>query len=722
MFNRNLLVFSALLPLTLAIAAASTPAPVAKASASAMAPTQAQAEATTLVYGLLSDSRYAYRPMPLNDQLSADIFRRYIEALDNDKLFFLKADMDRFAPYRTTLDDAIKTQKLSPAYDIFKTYVKRVDERSAFARSLLAKPFDFSAKESWAYDREKAGWAPDQAALNEVWRKYVKNDVLRLKLAGRSQDEIRKTLDKRYAQQGSRVHEMRGDDVFEFFMNAYASSIDPHTSYMSPRSAENFDMQMRLSLQGIGAVLQRQDEFVVIRTLVPGGPAASSGKMKVGDRVVAVGQGDKGPMTDVVDWRIDDVVDQIRGNKGTKVRLDVLPADSGVDGPHKLVTLVRDTIKLEEQAASKSVINVQGKKIGVITLPGFYLDFEAARRGDPNARSATSDTARLLAELKAQGVDGVVMDLRENGGGSLVEAVELTGLFIDRGPVVQVRESGGRVAVENDDKSGVAWDGPLAVLVNRSSASATEIFAAAIQDYGRGLIVGEPTFGKGTVQNLIPLDRWPTKAAQQYGQVKLTIAQFFRVDGKTTQHAGVVPEIQFPVTVDASEFGESTFDNALPATRIQTAPHSNLGNFKPIIPRLLSQHNTRVATDREFSWWAQDVAQFKADRDRKVISLNEADRRVERDRDLAKRKQRSAERKALGLLLPGGPEDDDGLQADERNVAQQVAAEAAAKNRPDPLLRETAAILADAISALSGDAKLAALVMPVTHQATVWSD
>lgn len=722
MFNRNLLVFSALLPLTLAIAAASTPAPAAKAPASAMAPTQAQAEATTLVYGLLSDSRYAYRPMPLNDQLSADIFRRYIEALDNDKLFFVKADMDRFAPYRSTLDDAIKTQKLAPAYDIFKTYTKRVDERSAFARSLLAKPFDFSAKESWAYDREKASWAPDQAALNEIWRKYVKNDVLRLKLAGRSQEEIRKTLDKRYAQLGSRVHEMRGDDVFEFFMNAYASSIDPHTSYMSPRSAENFDMQMRLSLQGIGAVLQRQDEFVVIRTLVPGGPAATSGKMKVGDRVVAVGQGDKGPMTDVVDWRIDDVVDQIRGNKGTKVRLDVLPADSGIDGPHKMVTLVRDTIKLEEQAASKSVIDVQGKKIGVITLPGFYLDFEAARRGDPNARSATSDTARLLAELKAQGVDGVVMDLRENGGGSLVEAVELTGLFIDRGPVVQVRESGGRVAVENDDQSGVAWDGPLAVLVNRSSASAAEIFAAAIQDYGRGLIVGEPTFGKGTVQNLIPLDRWPTKAAQQYGQVKLTIAQFFRVDGQTTQHAGVVPEIQFPVTVDASEFGESTFDNALPATRIQTAPHSNLGNFKPIVPRLKAQHDTRIATDREFSWWAQDVAQFKADRDRKVISLNEAERRIERDKDLAKRKQRSAERKALGLVLPGGPEDDDGLQADERNVAQQVAAEAAAKNRPDPLLRETAAILADAISALSGDAKLAALVMPVTHQATVWSD
>ena len=713
--NRNLLVFSALLPLTLAIAAG-VPAP-----ATSLAPTDAQAAATTLVYGLLSDSRYAYRPRVLDDGLSAEIYRRYFESLDSDKLFFTQADMANFAKYRSQLDDAIKSQNLKPAYDIFNTYVRRVDERAAFARALLAKPFDFSAKETWAFDREKAAWAPDQAALNDIWRKYVKNDALRLKLAGRSQDEIRKTLDKRYSTLGARVHELRGDDVFENFMNAYAMSIDPHTSYMSPRSAENFNMQMRLSLEGIGAVLQRQDEFVVIRTLVPGGPAMASGKIKVGDRVVAVGQGDKGPMTDVVGWRIDDVVDQIRGTKGTKVRLDVLPADSGIDGPHRLVTITRDKVKLEEQAASKSIIDIDGKKIGVITLPGFYMDFEAARRGDPDARSATSDVAKLLAQLKTQHVDGVVMDVRENGGGSLVEAVELTGLFIDKGPVVQVRESGGRVSVENDDKRGVAWDGPLAVLVNRSSASATEIFAAAVQDYGRGLIIGEPTFGKGTVQNLIDLDRWPSKTGPQFGQVKLTIAQFFRVDGDTTQHAGVVPEIQFPVTVDATEFGESMFDNALPATRIAMAPHSNLGNFSPILPVLMADHNARVAKDREFTWWSQDVAQFRAERARKLISLNEADRRVERQREEAKRKQRQAERKAMGLTVASG-DDDDGLQVNERNVAQQVAAEAAAKARPDPLLRETAAILADAITKLSGNAKLAAQVLPISHQARIWSD
>src|SRR4249920_549518 len=670
MLNRKLLALSAVLPLTLAIAATgvATTKPAAT-TAPAMAQTDAQAAAARLVYGLLSDSRYAYRPMALDDTLSADIFRRYLDTLDGQKLFFTQSDINRFQPYKTTLDDSIKSQNLSAAFDIFGTYSQRVDQRVAYARSLLTKPFDFSSKETWAYDREKAAWAPDTAALNDIWRKYVKNDVLRLKLSGRTQAEILKTLDKRYATLASRVHELRGDDVFESFMNAYATSIDPHTSYMSPRSAENFNMQMRLSLEGIGAVLQRQDEFVVIRTIVPGGPAMRTGKIKVGDRIAAVGQGAKGPMTDVVGWRIDDVVDLIRGNKGTQVRLDILPVDASIDGAHRLVTITREKVKLEEQAASQRIIDTQGKKIGIIELPGFYQDFEAKRRGDSDARSATADVARLLAQLKAAKVDGVVVDLRENGGGSLDEAIELTGLFIDRGPVVQVRESGGKVTVDDDDDRGVAWSGPLAVLVNRSSASASEIFAAAIQDYGRGLIIGEPTFGKGTVQNLIDLDRFPRKDDTKFGQVKLTVAQFFRVDGGTTQHAGVVPDIQFPVTVDASEFGESTYDNALPATRISAAAHTEFGNFAPIVPRLTALHNARAAKDKEFGWWAQDVAQFRAERDKKTISLNEADRRSERDAQETKRKTREAQRKALGLAGNDTGKDDDGLQADERNVA-----------------------------------------------------
>jgi carboxyl-terminal processing protease len=722
MLKHKLIALSAALPLALAVAASSAPGGSAPTSLAELSPSAEQAAAARLVYGILSDSRYVYRAKPLDDALSAEIHRRYLESLDSQKLFFTQADISRFEAYRNGHDDAIKNQRLDPAYEIFKTYLQRVDERVAYARRLLAKPFDFSSNETWAYDREDARWAANSAELDDAWRKYVKNDALRLRLAGRDQAEIRKTLDKRYAGLAERVHELRGDDVFESFMNAYATSIDPHTSYMAPRSAENFNMQMRLSLEGIGAVLQRQDEFVVIRTIVPGGPAGNGGKLKVGDRVVAVGQGASGPMVDVVGWRIDDVVALIRGKKGTQVRLDVLPAEAGTDAKPQPISIIRDKVKLEQQAAQKRVIDIGDRRIGVVELPTFYLDFEARRRGDKDARSATADVARLLRELRAEKVDGVVIDLRDNGGGSLLEAVELTGLFIDQGPVVQVRETGGRVSVESDDMGGVAWDGPLAVLVNRSSASASEIFAAAIQDYGRGLIIGEPTFGKGTVQSLIDLDRFPRKDQAKFGQVKLTVAQFFRVDGGTTQHAGVLPDLAFPVSLDASEYGESTYDNALPATRIARAPHGNLGNLAALRPQLLQQHKARVATDREFRWWAEDVATFRAEREKKTLSLNETVRAAERDRLAAERKQREAERKAAGIDVASLARDDDGLAASERSVAQQAAEEEAAKNRPDPLLRESAAILADALDLLSADRQLTAQVLPVTRQPTVWAE
>ncbi|GAB2498222.1 carboxy terminal-processing peptidase [Arenimonas alkanexedens] len=730
MLKHKLIALSVALPLALAVAAATTPggvttpttAPASAPAAASFKPTAEQAAAARLVYGLLSDSRYVYRSQPLDDAMSREIHRRFLESLDSQKLFFTQQDISRFEAYRDRHDDAIRNQQIGAAYDIFATYVKRVDERVAYARQLLAQPFDFSRDEVWEYDREDVAWAGSGAELDDAWRKYVKNDALRLRLAGRSQDEIRSTLDKRYLGLGERVNELRSDDVFEQFMNAYASSIDPHTSYMSPRSAENFNMQMRLSLEGIGAVLQRQEEYVVIRTIVPGGPAGSGGDLKVGDRVIAVGQGISGPLQDVVGWRIDDVVALIRGKKGTQVRLDVLPAEAGLDAKPKLVTIVRDKVKLEQQAAQKRVIEVGERRIGVVELPTFYLDFEAKRRGEADARSATADVARLLGELRTEGVDGVVIDLRDNGGGSLVEAVELTGLFIDTGPVVQVRETGGRISVSADDQSGVAWDGPLAVLVNRSSASASEIFAAAIQDYGRGLVIGEQTFGKGTVQSLMDFDRFPRKDDAKFGQVKLTVAQFFRVDGGTTQHAGVVPDLQFPVTLDATEYGESSYDNALPATRIEQAPHDNVGNFTTLVPQLRAQHLDRIATDPEFTWWSEDVAKFRADRERKSISLNEAERRAERDDMEARRQARAAERKELGLDADALARADDGLSASERSVAQQAAEEELAKSRPDPLLRESAAILADALDLLSADRDLAAQVLPMTRQATVWAE
>lgn len=721
MKKRYILALSAVLPL--AIAFASTQVKVSTPIAE-LVPTESQDMTGNLVYQLLSGSDYAYKTLPLDDNLSASIYKRYIESLDENKLFFIQSDITRFDGYKFQLDEAIKSKDLKPAYDIFKVYLQRLDQRIAFARKELKQNFDFTSKEVYHYDRKDAQWAANEADLNEIWRQSVKNDVLRLKLAGRSMDEIRTTLDKRYSTTFERVHQLRADDVFENFMNAYGTSIDPHTSYMSPRSADNFNMTMKLSLEGVGAVLQAQDDYVVFRTIMPGSPAEKSGQIKPGDRVLAVGQGDKGPMVDVVGWRIDDVVSKIRGDKGTVVRLDVQSVDEGADGPHKIVRIVRDKVKLEEQAASKKIITSGTKRIGVIELQGFYLDFEAARRGDVDVRSATTDVRKLLQELKQEKVDGVVMDLRNNGGGSLIEAVELTGLFIEKGPVLQVRSTNGDIQVEEDTDSSIAWKGPLAVLVNRSSASASEIFAAAIQDYGRGLIIGEPTFGKGTVQTVVELDKLFKNdhyKEMQFGTVKMTIAQFFRIDGGTTQNAAVTPDVLFPVSVDASEYGESTYDNALPYTKIPAANYQQLGSFKSINSQLETQHKARVANNIEFNWWMQDVNYYKAQRDKKVISLNEQERLAERNALMAQRAAREKERKALGLVSLGDDDNDDGLQANERNIAEQVADEKKAKDRPDPLLNEAAYILADAIMLFEEDKPLLTKVFPKAISPVIWT-
>lgn len=719
MKKRYILALSAVLPIAIAYAATQSKVstPVAE-----LKPEQSQAMTGSLVYQLLSGSDYAYKSLPLDDALSASIYKNYIESLDENKLFFIQPDINLFQAYENKFDDAIKNQNLNPAFDIFKMYLLRLDQRVAYARSLLKQDFDFTSKEIYSYDRKDAQWAATEADLNAIWRQSVKNDVLRLKLAGRSMDEIRTTLDKRYSNLSDRVHQLRADDVFENFMNAYGTSIDPHTSYMSPRSADNFNMSMKLSLEGVGAVLQTQDDYVVFRTIMPGSPAEKSGQIKTGDRVLAVGQGEKGPMIDVVGWRIDDVVAKIRGDKGSVVRLDVQSIEEGVDGPHKIVRIVRDKIKLEEQAASKKIITTGSKRIGIIELQGFYLDFEAARRGDPDVRSATTDVRKLLEELKQEKVDGVVMDLRNNGGGSLIEAVELTGLFIDQGPVLQVRSTNGDIQVEQDTDSSIAWTGPLAVLVNRSSASASEIFAAAIQDYGRGLIIGEPTFGKGTVQTVIDLDKFPRKTDVQFGQLKMTVAQFFRIDGGTTQNAAVTPDVLFPVSVDASEYGESTYDNALPYTKIPAASYQPLGSFKAINPQLDALHKVRIEQDKEFSWWMQDVAYYKSERDKKSVSLNEQERLAERNVLKEQRIAREKERKQLGLASLGDDSNDDGLQANERNITEQVADEKKAKDRPDPLLYEAAYILADAVTLLEEDKPLLSKVFPQARSAGIWTD
>lgn len=710
MFSRVLLL-SLLLASTLSWAKTEAPDPVV------LAPTDAQKRTTELVYHFFSNSRFHYSPADLDDALSQRLFDRYLESLDGERLFFTAADIEEFSRWRTRLDDAILAQDLDPAFAIFNRYLQRVGEQVARNRAMLQGTFEFDSDEVYAYDREDAPWAAGTAKLDDLWRKRVKNDVLRLKLAGREMDAIRKTLDKRYANFGERVRELKSEDVFQTFMNAYAALLEPHTGYMTPRTSENFNISMSLSLEGIGAVLQREDEFTVIRSVVPGGPAALSGKVKVGDRVSGVGQGSKGPIVDVVGWRIDDVVALIRGPKDSQVRIELIPAEAGPDAKPERVVLTRDKVKLEEQAAKKSVLEFadgdKTRRIGVITLPTFYMDFEARRKNDPDYRSATRDVARLLGELKTDKVDGVLLDLRDNGGGSLAEAVALTGLFIDTGPVVQVKHSSGRVEVEADRDSGLVWDGPMAVLVNRASASASEIFAAAVQDYGRGLVIGEPTYGKGTVQNLIDLDYWTRSETPTYGQLKLTVAQFFRISGGSTQHKGVEPDILFPITLDADEYGESALDNALPWTSIDAVPHASWAQLQPLVPLLKVKHDTRARQDREFQYWVEDVAEYRKQRADKTLSLNEAVRRAERDRIEAKRQQRKAEREAAGAKdAEAEVALDDGLQADERRVVDSVAEERKAEQQDDALLREAAALLADAVALLETDQALLAKVFP----------
>jgi carboxyl-terminal processing protease len=741
------------------------------ATAIALKPSVDQADAAQMAMKILT--RMHYKPEAFDTKMSQQVFDRYLDSLDADRLFFTQADVDRFTPARDTLGDAILNKDLSVPFAIFNLYIERISERTAYARAELKKGFDFSKDESYQYQREKAPWAKTDAEVNDLWRKRVKNDWLRLKLAGKDEAKIRETLDKRYANYLDRVRQLTGEDAFSIFLNAYAMTIEPHTNYLSPRQAENFEIAMRLSLEGIGAVLQREDDYTAIREIVPGGPASLSGKIKVGDRIVGVGQGEHGAIADVIGWRLDDVVEKIRGTKDTTVRLEILPADSGPDGKHVTIALVRKKVAVEEQAAKSSIIETKDgdvtHKIGVITLPTFYQDFEAHRRGDANYKSATRDVARLLADLKKQNVEGVLIDLRNNGGGSLDEATTLTGLFIDKGPVVQVRSANGRIDEHEDRSGGMAWSGPFAVLVNRNSASASEIFAAAIQDYGRGLILGEPTFGKGTVQNLLDLDQMYGNEKPTYGELKMTIQQFFRVNGGSTQLRGVTPDIQFPVTGDFAQNGEQSYDNALPWTSIPAADYKPTGDLKSLAPMLSARHDRRAAAEKEWIAYQADVTDARKLREDKTISLNEAVRRKERDEQEAKRRERhpeqfadaasattgkdtasaktsdaktgannvprknvdvAADRKAAdpdaenpaakagtasaAKVAKSGdnPNQDDGLQADERSLKSDLDEEKRRKALKDVVLNEASHIVADEVELLRADTKLAAQVLP----------
>jgi carboxyl-terminal processing protease len=611
------------------------------------------------------------------------------------------------------LDDAILSEDLRTPFEIFNLYERRAAERLAHARGLLHKGFDFDRDESLTIDRTGQPWPATEGDSLDLWRKRVKNDWLRLKLAGQDDRAIVKILDKRYDSAARSLGKLTSADAFQTFMNAYTMAIDPHTNYLGPRAAENFDISMRLSLVGIGAVLTEIDGYTTVRELLPGGPASLSGQLKVGDRIVGVAQGAAGPVEDVVGWRLDDTVALIRGTMGSTVRLDVLPADNGPDASSKTVVLVRKTITVQDSAAKAKVYSVStgtGKRlVGVITLPSFYEDAEALQKGNKDYRSAARDVARLLVDLKARKVEGLLIDLRNNGGGSLREAIDLTGLFVGKGPVVQTRNAKGAITVDRNAEARAAWDGPLGVLIDRASASASEIFAAAIQDYGRGVIIGEGSFGKGTVQTVASLDQIVKNTTPVFGELKMTIAQFFRVNGGTTQLRGVTPDIVYPRTGDDTQFGEASFDNALPWSRIKAADYTPVGDMATQLPRLLAWHETRIRRDRDFQDLEQDLAKAQERRKSNVISLNEG----------VRRKERADADKRLAALLGGAGTGassalaDDGLQFNERRLDKDLAAEKTRNTIGDARLDEAVGIVSDSAALKAGQSQAAASALPI---------
>ncbi|WP_172147119.1 MULTISPECIES: carboxy terminal-processing peptidase [Pseudomonas] len=657
-------------------------------------PNREQVIASLNVVELLN--RHHYNKPPLNDERSVKIYQGYLKMLDPSRSYFTAGDIAEFDQWRNEFDDLLKSGNLEPGFLIYKRHLERLQSRLQFALNILEQgvdKIDFSVDESLLIDREEAPWAKDLAELDDLWRKRVKDEVLRLKIAGKEPKAIQELLVKRYKNQQARLRQTRGEDIFQAYINAFAMSYDPHTSYLSPDSAENFDINMSLSLEGIGAVLQSDNEHVKVVRLVPAGPADKSKQIAPADKIIGVAQGSD-EMVDVIGWRLDEVVKLIRGPKGSLVRLEVIPASNAPnDETSKVVNITREAVKLEEQAAKKSVLQLthEGRdyKLGIIEIPAFYLDFKAFRAGDPDYKSTTRDVKRLIAELEQEKVDGVVIDLRNNGGGSLQEATELTGLFIDQGPTVLVRNSDGRVDVLADENTGIYYKGPLAVLVNRLSASASEIFAGAMQDYHRALILGGQTFGKGTVQTIQPLN---------HGELKLTLAKFYRVSGQSTQHQGVIPDIQYPDVMDTKEIGESALPEALPWDSIKAAITPELDPIQPFLEELQTRYDSRTAKNPDFTFTRERLALAQKLMDETRVSLNEGKRRAQQtDIEAQQLVIENSRRKAKGedLLSELKKEDEDAAPVEPEKT----------KPEDDAFLAESGHILLDFLGLSSRLAK-----------------
>jgi carboxyl-terminal processing protease len=623
-------------------AAMTPPAVVPAATTAALAPTEQENYVARRVADIIAHEHY--RRAPLDDHLSSLILDRYLDAIDGARSYFYASDIAEFERYRYELDDAIKNGDVEPAFVIFRRYQQRSRERMAYAIDLLNKKPDFDIDESFNFDREKEPWPANAAEMNELWRKRVKNDALSLVATGKQWPEVTDILRKRYEHVAKRMDQSKPDDVFEAFMNAFVLSLDPHSNYFSARNSEEYNIQMSLSYEGIGASLALTDDYVTVVDVIAGGPAATSGKLAANDRITAVGEGKSGELADVIGWRLDDVVQKIRGPGGSQVRLQLLPAGAAPGSVQKVVEFTRNRVSLENQASHKAMRTVtrNGReiKIGIITVPSFYQDYDASRAGAKDYRSTTRDVQRLIGELRKDGADVLIMDLRANGGGYLPEAESLTGLFIDRGPVVQLRDTTGHIEVDDDPNPAIFYSGPMIVLVDRFSASASEIFAGAIQDYGRGLIVGQQTYGKGTVQNAHPLNYTIFGRKPELGQLNVTIGKYYRITGESTQDRGVTPDIALPSLIDANEVGESTRDRALPWDHIEPATFRVEGDLKPITASLEKLHEERTMGSADFRYLHDDIAALDAMRSQKTLSLNLKTRETERKRLDAERLER----------------------------------------------------------------------------------
>lgn len=635
-------------------------------------------------------SNYHYRKQPLNDSVSALVFDEYIKNLDINKLYFIKPDYDSFLKYRNEFDNFIIDGKLEIPFEIFNIYKKRVNERIQFVNKLMTNEFNFNVEESFNSDRTSVAWAETAEELNEIWRLRVKNDALNLVISGKDWKSTADVLLKRYHNFHKIILQYETEDVFSLFINAFTQMFDPHSDYFSPAASQNFNIAMKLSLEGIGATLRSENDYTIVASIVPGGPAHKSGFLHEEDKIVGVAQGDDGEFVDVIGWRLDDAIQLIRGKKGTVVRLQILKAKDNLNSTPTEIKLVRDEVKLEEQAAKSEILNIQENntnfKIGVVKLPSFYTDFEGQRAGKLNYRSTTRDVKEILEKFKQEKVDGLIIDLRNNGGGSLTEAITLTGLFIKDGPVVQVKSSANIIEVNRDPDPSIVYDGPLAVLLNRFSASASEIFSAAIQDYGRGILLGENSYGKGTVQNLIDLNRTIPIKDKTLGQIKLTVAKFYRVDGGSTQNKGVKPDIEFPSPYIKEEFGESSMPTALPWDKIQEASFAKYGDLSKFIDQLKKKHEERIKNDPEYNLVMDEIDEFIKNREKKEFSLNEKVRKNERDLAEARKKKREEDRAKLT-----------GIKVKEKDEVQPQTSIIS-----DYELRETGRILADLILAKVG--------------------